>query len=738
MSHSSPTALIRGGQTTQHWWRMAGQVLKTALFVGVAVYLIAFSWMVGRTYELPKVGITYVYWLARYNVENRGAPDRELRYRTLSGEFISEPAGDIYANRSYRDLYHNYEAEARRLARISLLPAVLAAIASFGVFYFTGRNISEDEHVRGTRLVSREELKRWSKKKWKTYRKRFGKSFKSAPVYTIAGIPFPPNAVEAQTGIFGTVGVGKTNAIRELLITIRAEDGRAIIYDRMGGLVRDFYDPERDVIVNPFDARSAGWSPFGEAFSPEAFAQIAEVMIPERKGTPDPFWTQTARIVFEFAARKIQKDGKPTNAKLRRAILEIPAEDLAKLIEGTPGRHFFNESIEKTAASIRANLVAELRFLEYLRDDAASFSVRDWVRSDAPGFVFLTGDAEHSAATRNIISTIFEVAANALMTLPESNDPRIWFFLDEVPTLNRLPFLPKSLAEIRQFGGAFVLGYQVYSQLEDVYGREGAQTILGNLNNRIVFNTPDARTAKLFAESLGSEDVVEMRESLSLGAHATRDGVGFMAHRTERLIVTPSQIQGLPQFEAYIRFAYDAPTAFVRFDPVKRDTRAEKFLPYHGAGFDEGGMELARVHRDGLGGDQSIGGNAFATLSPEVQLQEFRAWYKQIQRNQRSLEDQSEMERTSLWNHFATGRIRGLSIEDIPPPHLSAQLMQNGPSPKAPISSQPSLPFPTQRPATDEAAEPSSKSGDGQNQSRKRIRDAFAVLDLFEESSPSS
>ncbi|NOR61564.1 MAG: type IV secretion system DNA-binding domain-containing protein [Rhodobacteraceae bacterium] len=115
--------------------------------------------------------------------------------------------------------------------------------------------------------------------------------------------------------------------------------------------------------------------------------------------------------------------------------------------------------------------------------DGKPFSIRAWVKTSETGFVFLTGDAEHAAATRNIISTLFEVGANALMTCPESHDPKIWFLMDEVPTLNRMPFLAKSLAEIRQFRGAFVVGYQVYSQLEDIYGDKAAQTILGNLKN---------------------------------------------------------------------------------------------------------------------------------------------------------------------------------------------------------------------------------------------------------------
>jgi hypothetical protein len=167
------------------------------------------------------------------------------------------------------------------------------------------------------------------------------------------------------------------------------------------------------------------------------------------------FWTQSARIVFDYAAQKIYQSGKWSNKALRDAILNIPTEELSALIEGTPGRHFLNEDIKKTSGSIRANLIAELRFLEFLRDDGEPFSIRDWIKNDGGGFIFLTGDAEHAAATRNLISTVLEVGANALMTCEESNDPRVWFMIDEVATLNRMPFLPKSLAEIHQFGGAF-------------------------------------------------------------------------------------------------------------------------------------------------------------------------------------------------------------------------------------------------------------------------------------------
>ena len=547
MQNSRSNTLVRGGQTSQHWMRMAAQALRYAMFIalltGISVFLLLSAWF----YELPKVRLTFSYWLAKYAVEGKGNEGQPIQLEMPDGTKTTRPALEIYLNEDYRALYDHYDAASRRFLWISLPWAIGAFFITGGVFVFVGRSLQAETYVRGARLVSARELNRWSRNAWRAHEKRFGKAHKSAPRYTLAGIEFPPNAVESQTSLTGTVGTGKTTAIHELLRTLRSYGGRAIIYDRNGTLVRDHFDPATDLILNPFDARSVGWTPFGEVSDPSQFAQIAEVLIPDEPNAHDPFWNQAARLVFEHAARRVMESGDLTNAALRRAILEMPADELEALVAQTPAQHFFGEDVSKTGASVRATMVSKLRFLEFLRDDAEPFSIRDWVIAGAtcaepkPGFIFLTGDAEHAAATRNVISTCMEVAANALMTCGECYDPRLWFFLDEVPTLNRLPFLPKSLATIRQFGGAFVLGYQVYAQLEEVYGTHGAQTIAGNLNNRVIFSTPDAGTAKRSSDALGEEDIVEVAENITLGANETRDGVGVMSRRVQRPIVTPAR-----------------------------------------------------------------------------------------------------------------------------------------------------------------------------------------------------
>lgn len=732
MAKTTPDQFIRGGQTTQHWIRMAVQVLRSAVAFAALVFALVYTGLCLASYKVEMLHVTWAHWLASFFVESRGEADHIIRYRHPLHGWVNEEAAVIFQNTEFLSVRLAYQDMAVTFAWWALVPAIVAAALAGAVFYLSGRTLDGDAHIRGTFLVSEKELKAWVNAKWKDYFKRFGKDRKTGPFYTVAGIRFPPNAVEAQTAICGTVGTGKTTCIKELLGTVRDLGGRAIVYDRMGTLVRDFYDPSTDVIVNPFDARSSAWSPFNEAERPEFFTQMAEVLIPDRPGAGgDPFWTQAARIVFDYAAQSLRKQGHTSNAALRAAILNIPGEELAELIEATPGRHFLNEEIAKTAGSIRANLIAELRFLEFLRDDAEPFSIRTWVKTAKSGFVFLTGDAEHAAATRNIISTVFEMAANALMTCEEANDPRIWFMMDEVPTLNKMPFLTKSLAEIRQFGGAFVVGYQVYSQLEDLYGEKGAQTIAGNLNNRIVFNTPDARTADLFSQSLGSEDVEERRETITVGAHEARDGVGFMSQRTERRIVTASQIQSLPQFEGYIRFAYDAPAAFVRFKPVDRSGVAEKFIPYHGGSFAKGSMDTGAPNssaRDGLTSRPS----SFAGMRVEDQHAEFEAWRARLVANGLEIYAECNISDAVLFEHFASRRRAGESVADIGPPSFAGHLI-GGPNSSAfapdPWETSSSEDMPKNVVSDDVAAAPTSK-GPHSPEATGSVSDRQGKLDL--------
>ena len=134
MRNKGHTQLVRGGQTTQHWTRMATQVFKYSTSVAAAAFTITFLVLVAQNYEMDKVRLTGIYWIAEFNVEQRGTELRELNYVDLDGRRVKRTAGQIYADRGMRATYDLYTANAWRFLYFSLLPAAAAFSFTFAVF----------------------------------------------------------------------------------------------------------------------------------------------------------------------------------------------------------------------------------------------------------------------------------------------------------------------------------------------------------------------------------------------------------------------------------------------------------------------------------------------------------------------------------------------------------------------------------------------------------------------------
>ena len=66
---------------------------------------------------------------------------------------------------------------------------------------------------------------------------------------------------------------------------------------------------------------------------------------------------------------------------------------------------------------------------------------------------------------------------NTLMSMSRTQDLRLWFLIDELGALHRLPALEKGLQTARNFGGAIVTGVHAYAKLKDTYGENMAMTL---------------------------------------------------------------------------------------------------------------------------------------------------------------------------------------------------------------------------------------------------------------------
>ena len=186
---------------------------------------------------------------------------------------------------------------------------------------------------------------------------------------------------------------------------------------------------------------------------------------------------------------------------------------------------------------------------------------------------------------------------NAMLSLAQAPDRRIWVILDELPTLHQVPSLQPGLAESRQFGGCFVLGVQVASALRDLYGRNGAETISGLCGTRVVLAAPDRDTAQWSADSLGRSEVEEVTEGYSYGANTIRDGVSLTPKRELRALALPSEIMRLENLHGYLKFPGPFPVASIRLRYVARGEAAARFVPREGSGQESGGSGTSAESR---------------------------------------------------------------------------------------------------------------------------------------------
>ncbi|MXY42304.1 MAG: type IV secretion system DNA-binding domain-containing protein [Rhodospirillaceae bacterium] len=573
------SSTLRGGQTVVHGFRMWGQMFRWALLVAACVTVAVTVWAVSQRttgqewYAAGLVTLAEAQLAIGYDpetgieVEEPGGRRRVLRIRDVATSPLP-----LWAREKIRD---ELFSGAGYGAVAGVATIMLFAIA----FRYRGARLGRRRRLRGAELVSARELRRRVQPPHLRVLSRMPGGRRLRP-WAIAGIPYPERTETQHTIVSGTTGSGKTVLISDLVAQIRARGERCVIYDKMGSYTRSFFDKDRDVLMNPLDARAPRWSPFLEARSPRDFDMMAAALIPQQKDTVDPFWVTAARQLFSNGAGVLRQKGITENRVLVDHLLKTDLTALAEAMEGTVAQSIVDPENPKTALSVRAMLTANLAAFEFLPDEGAPFSIREWVSDeDRQGFLFLTSRGDQHASLRGLISTWLEIAVNAMLSLAQDDGRRIWVILDELPTLHQVPSLQPGLAESRQFGGCFVLGVQVASALRDLYGRNGAETISGLCGTRVVLAAPDRDTAQWSADSLGRSEVEEVTEGYSYGANTIRDGVSLTPRREIRALALASEIMRLPNLEGYLKFPGPFPVASIRLTYTARPKAAERFVP---------------------------------------------------------------------------------------------------------------------------------------------------------------
>lgn len=532
--------VTRGGQTFLHSLRMINQILKMVIFSSLLFFVLSVvTWFMVQT--TPTQRSYYGQWLsakAFYSLNPKSmhtirAPNGS-RYKVYNRDILA--SSWIQANALY--VYYVIKMSLR----VGLWISLPIALATLYWFARRGKAIEKTELVKGRYVASAKELNQLIRKTGQISDLSF------------ADINLYRNAEKQHFLVCGTTGTGKSFLISQLLVQIRRRKNKAIVYDKHGSFIERFYNPDTDIILNPMDARCAAWNIWAECRDEADFDSMAAALMPmPASHSSDPFWINAARTIFASLAYRMKKSTARSTNVLLNHLFTADLSALGELLKNTEAETLVSEKTEKTALSVKSVLATYLKPLKYLKHAEKSFSIRDWVSDDKQtGWLFISSRADRHESLKPLISSWLDVAANALMSLPANEERRFWMVVDELASLQRLPYLPEAFAESRKFGGCLVAGLQNYFQLQETYGPDGAKKIVDLCNIRAFFRAPSNDAAKWVSREIGEAEQLEAREGISYGANTVRDGVTLSHQIVTRPAVSATEMTNLPDLQCFV------------------------------------------------------------------------------------------------------------------------------------------------------------------------------------------
>jgi len=261
-----------------------------------------------------------------------------------------------------------------------------------------------------------------------------------------------------------------------------------------------------------------------------------------------------------------------------------PAE-IDRRLQGTEHAHLIDPHAHQQRAGVLASLglVADsLRLLPKKGEGNGEWTATEWAEK-RQGWLFLTSLPAEREALRPLQSLWIDWLVLRLLNEPTEAQKRVWFVIDELASLQKLPQLHTAITEARKSRNPVVLGFQGKAQLEHLYGHL-AEVMLSQPATSIWLTTKEPKAGQWVSEFIGKVEVERLRETHFDG---TRTGRNFALDRQVEPLVLESEISGLADLHAYMKYQnYVTRFSFPYFDmPVVASgfelrERSDDKLPY--------------------------------------------------------------------------------------------------------------------------------------------------------------
>lgn len=412
---------------------------------------------------------------------------------------------------NYSDLDDFPESSKRLLLVICFTALGSVSVSTVIIWWFRIRNDDDSlfSHLSGPKLL-----------KHRLAQKHFAKKCKSEQPKGLMIHPQICLSAIREFGnflIWGMQGGGKSNLIKWLVSQLIARGERTVIYDIKGEYTEIFYD-EKCLLLSPRDERSINWN-LGQDITNIGLAEVFAEAVISSSAVNETFWTDSARLVVIGVIVGLIKEQKPWSwPELSKRLFCDDADLSAWLKKYHPQAATLIQPDDKTTASIRSMVATQLAWInsvENVNPENPAFSVKDWLSKPDRNVLIVQGDLTSPLMSAALITSFMAILSNFVLSGADS-DRNIWLVLDELATLNKSKSFQNWLAVGRSKGARTIAGVQLLSQLESVYGKDDANTILGLFSNVVTFKlAPTGESAQKASSALGQRRVEYRTESIN-------------------------------------------------------------------------------------------------------------------------------------------------------------------------------------------------------------------------------
>jgi len=362
----------------------------------------------------------------------------------------------------------------------------------------------------------------------------------------------PLNKENRHFEVMGDTATGKTQLIIQQLLQIEERNELAIVHDPEREYTPRFYKPDRgDVILYPGDRRMPFWSIGDEVRSPSEASALAASLFPDRPNQ-DPFFAETPRKIFAHLLTY-----KPTPQQLIHWMSH--PEEIDRLVAGTPYTAMINPQSPNQRNGVLGSLnrVADaLSLLPTEKEANGRWNTVEWSKT-RKGWLFFPSTNMTRERLMPLISLWFDLLV--MRTQDEGAEDEegklrpVWFILDEVALLQKLPKLHDAITRNRKTNNPVVLGFQGRSQLQKHYGLD-AEVMFSQPGTKIFLRTSEPESAKWISDTIGEVEIEQMRESRARDySPRSRTSRNYQLERRIEPLVLPSQITGLEDRRGYLK-----------------------------------------------------------------------------------------------------------------------------------------------------------------------------------------